>query len=104
MGPSTQNYQLSLSGFTGITPNDPFADHILSGHPFSTYNRSNDRDRNCAINGNGSTAPGGWWHYNCFYINLNYNYRGPLGFIRLARRWYNPPFIEMKIHPSNCKI
>ena len=104
IGPATDNYPLNLSGFTGITPNDPFDDHVLSGYPFSTYDRANDPNRYCAVRGHGSTAPGGWWYRTCFYINLNYNYGGRLGFIRLANTWYSPPFIEVKIRPSNCEI
>ena len=103
VGPATDNYRLSISGFTGITPVDPFATHILSGRPFSTYDKNNNGN-NCAINGHGSTAPGGWWYFGCFYINLNYNYGGPQGFIQLAGTWYSPRFIEMKIRPVDCKI
>ena len=103
VGPATDNYRLSISGFTGITPNDPFdSNHALNGQPFSTYDRNNYG--NCAVSGHGSTAPGGWWHRSCFLINLNYNYGGPYGFIYLARAWYSPPFIEAKIRPSNCEM
>ena len=103
VGPATDNYRLSISGFTGITPTDPFAGHPLNGQQFSTYDRDNDRwSGNCALNGHGSTAPGGWWYNNCFHINLNYNYEGPYGLIYKYR--YSPPFIEMKIRPSNCEI
>ena len=107
VGPATDNYRLSISGFTGITPNDPFdSGHLLNGQQFSTYDRDNDQrsNSNCGLNGHTSTAPGGWWHKGCFLINLNYNYGGPYGFIYLARTWYSPPFIEMKIRPSNCEI
>ena len=33
------SYQLSISGFTGITPADPFKDPELNGQPFSTYDK-----------------------------------------------------------------
>ena len=103
VGPATDNYRLSISGFTGITFNDPFTGHNITGQQFTTYDRDNDQwPDNCAANGHGSTAPGGWWHNNCFFINLNYNYGGPRGFIVLTGTWYSPPFIEMKIRPSNC--
>jgi len=86
VGPATDNYRLSISGFTGITPTDPFATSNLNGKQFSTYDRDNDihSSINCAINGHGSIAPGGWWYEWCFYINLNYNYGGPGGFIYLG--------------------
>ena len=104
--PATHNYILSISGFTGITPTDPFTTHNINGKQFSTLDRDNDIDssRHCALKTYGSTAPGGWWHRNCFHVNLNYNYGAPLGFIKLAGTWYSPPFIEMKIRISNCNI
>ena len=106
VGPATDNYRLSISGFTGITPNDPFTTgHSLNGQQFSTYDRDNDiGSNNCAVNGHGSAAPGGWWYKNCFYVNLNYNYGGPFGFIGLAGKFHSPTFIEMKIRRSNCEI
>ena len=103
VGPATDNYRLNISGFTGITPTDPFTNgHLINGQPFSTRDRPISR---CAINGHGSKAPGGWWYYGCFFINLNYNYGGPYGFILfdINRSWYSPTFIEMKIRPINCR-
>ena len=105
VGPATDNYRLSISGFTGITPDDPFTSHPLNGQPFSTLDKDNDyHSIHCALESHGSKAPGGWWHNRCFFINLNYKYGDQLGFIVLAGSWYSPPFIEMKIRPSNCKI
>ena len=106
VGPATDNYKLSISGFTGITPVDPFTTHPLNGQQFSAYDRDNDKSSgNCALDGHGDES-GGWWHYSCNYINLNYNYNhtGGWGFMRLAYQWYDPIFIEMKIHPVNCEI
>jgi len=104
VGPATDNYRLSISGFTGITLTDPFTTHPLNGQQFSTHDRDNDAwsSVSCAVNGHTSKAPGGWWYKDCFTINLNYNYGGPYGFIKLAGTWYSPPFIEMKIRPTNC--
>ena len=105
VGPPTDDYRLSISGFTGITPTDPFTTQPLNGYQFSTYDRDNDRwSGNCAFNGHGSTAPGGWWHNHCFQINLNYNHDGPHGFILLAGTWYSPNYIEIKVRPVNCNI
>ena len=83
VGPATDNYRLSISGFTGITPTDPFTTHPLNGQQFSTFDRENDLHRSvhCALKSHGSTAPGGWWYWACFHINLNYNYGAPHGFI-----------------------
>ena len=104
VGPSTDNYRLNISGFTGIASKDPFAKEPLSGQQFSTRDRANDPYKYCATSGHGSRAPGGWWYNFCFYINVNYNYGGPHGFIYLAGKWYSPPFIEIKIRPVNCEI
>ena len=96
------NYELSISGFTGITPSDPFSLHVLNGKPFSTFDKSNFGS--CAISAHGSKSPGGWWYNSCFYINLNYNYGGQHGFISFDRStWFSPPFIETKIRPVNCQ-
>ena len=106
VGPATDIYRLSIYiGYiaTGITPTDPFTTGLsIDGQPFSTHDRDNDKNNNdksgshCALKSHGSTTPGGWWHNYCFYINLNYNYGAPNGFIRLAGIWYNPKFIEIK--------
>ena len=88
VGPADDNYWLSISGFTGITPNDPFYSHypiiIINGQSFTTYDRDNDGQSgvNCAVNGHGSTAPGGWWRRHCFLIKFNYNMEDLVG-------WYN---------------
>ena len=42
VGPPTDKYRLSISGFTGITPTDPFSTVPLNGQPFSTLDRDND--------------------------------------------------------------
>ena len=106
VGSATDNYRLSISGFTGITPTDPFTTHNINGQQFSSYDRDNDElsGHNCADDAHGVES-GGWWHLNCNHINLNYNYNGtgPY-FIVLASRWHEPKFIEMKIRPVNCKI
>ena len=105
LGPASDNYRLNISGFTGITPTDPFTTHDINGQQFSTLDRDNDATgANCALKAHSSTSPGGWWYKNCFFINLNHNYGAPTGFIRLAGKYYSPPFIEMKIRTSNCKI
>ena len=85
VGPATDNYRLSILGFTGITPEDPFtALHSINGYQFSTYDRANGPNKHCAVTRHGGTEPGGWWYHNCFYINLNYDYGNPSGFMYLA--------------------
>ena len=105
VGPANDNYKLNISGFTGITPDDPFTTYPINGQYFTTRDRDNDQSSgNCAVRSHGSTAPGGWWHNACFNINANYNYGGPNGFIKLAGTWYVTPSIEMKIRPLNCQV
>ena len=62
VGTPTDNYRLSISGFTGITPTEPFSTHPLNGQQFSTLDKDNDihSSRHCALSTHGSTAPGGW--------------------------------------------
>jgi len=76
----------------------------LNGRPFTTRDRDNDRryNQNCAVDGHGTNATGGWWHYDCFQINLNYNYAGPYGFFYLGDKWHYPSFVEIKIRKVGC--
>ena len=50
VGSASENYPLSIAGFTGITFADPFMQwHPINGRKFSTHNIDNDGDdRNCA--------------------------------------------------------
>ena len=101
VGPANSQYQLSISGFTGITT-DPFdSGHPLDGMKFTTKDRDNDQyGGNCAISGNGNNA-GGWWQNACSYIQMNHQYKHQYS-IYLNRKWYPLPFIEMKIKPITC--
>ena len=44
VGSATDEYPLTISGFTGITPTDPFATGGHNGQKFSTYDNDNDND------------------------------------------------------------
>ena len=61
VGPANNQYQLNISGFTGITDN-PFTTYPLSGMKFTTKDRDNDRrsNGNCALNGHHDHNTGGW--------------------------------------------
>ena len=104
VGSVYDQYRLSVSGFVGVTPTDPFILHKLNGKPFSTVDRLNHRT--CARHAHGSNSPGGWWYNSCFYINLNYNYGGNQGFISFdsGGLWHSPSFIEMKVRPATCNV
>ena len=104
VGPANSQYQLSISGFTGITT-DPFTTHSLDGMKFTTKDRDNDRSNgNCAVTGHGGNA-GGWWYRSCAHIHINHQYKYPgLSYsLRLNGETFPlPPFIEMKIKPITC--
>ena len=103
VGSATDEHPLTISGFTGITPTDPFLNgHPLDGKKFSTYDNDNDALSNInfvAKIGNNR----GWWYNNCWFINPNAKfYHREGGFMYFAGTWYNPRWIEMKIRPLNC--
>ena len=107
IGSATDEYPLTIGGFTGITPTDPFATHPLNGRKFSTYDNDNDlgpKKENCAAEVLRTTNNGGWWFNRCWEINVNFNYvnTGTHKHIKLAGIWYNLNAIEMKIRPLNC--
>ena len=103
VGPANNQYQLSISGFTGVT-DDPIAgSYSLNGMKFTTKDRDNDKHGgNCAVSGNGNNA-GGWWHRSCSYIHVNHQYKHRYS-IYLNSAWYSLPFIEMKIKPVTCSV
>ena len=103
VGSATDEYPLTISGFTGITPTDPFATGGHNGQKFSTYDNDNDKySGNCAKQTTNTKDNGGWWYNNCWHINLNDNYDPAQYTMYLAGTWYNPRWIEMKIRPLNC--
>ena len=105
VGPAADMYRLSISGFTGITPTDPFTEYPINGQRFTTFDRDNDESSgNCGANAGGNETPGGWWYKNCFLINLNYNYDESYGLMHIAGAWYSPELVEMKIRPVNCVV
>ena len=102
VGPPDDRYRLSISGFVGITPADPFVTHPLNGQTFKTLDQP--QGSSCPIFAHSSSKPGGWWHYSCWHINLNHNYGAATGFILFGRLgWFSPPSVEMKIRPVGCQ-
>ena len=100
VGPPDSQYQLSISGFTGITT-DPFT--YVNSMKFTTKDRDNDQiGSNCAVDGHGGNA-GGWWHKDCSYIHLNHQYKHSQS-IHLNNKWRSLPFIEMKIKPYSVNM
>ena len=100
VGPANSQYQLSISGFTGIT-DDPFTGYNINGMKFTTKDRDNDQwGKNCAVSDAGGKA-GGWWYHQCSNIRLNHQYNHSQS-IRLNNKWHPLSFIEMKIKPYKC--
>ncbi|XP_065896255.1 ryncolin-1-like [Dysidea avara] len=106
VGSDSEEYPLTIGGFTGETPTDPFStQQLLNGMKFSTYDNDNDRWRtgNCAVKIGNATDNGGWWYNTCRNINLNSQYDpAQYGLIGFGGIYYNPRWIEMKIHPFKC--
>ena len=109
VGPATEQYPLTISGFTGYTT-DPFVSHLtptsdwaaLNTMKFTTRDQDNDHwPNNCAIPARTSGRGGGWWYNRCTAIFLNAQYNNKY-VIYLNGQWHSLPFIEMKIRPKNC--
>ena len=101
VGPANNQYQLSISGFTGITT-DPFTGtYNINGMKFTTKDKDNDWwDKNCAVHNNDGNS-GGWWYKSCSQIHFNRQYNHSHS-IYLNSKWHSLPFIEMKIKPYKC--
>ena len=106
VGPATEQYPLTISGFTGYTT-DPFKLHqspptsykaALNTMKFSTRDKDNDRwsTGNCVAPTNG-----GWWYNRCtdIYPNILYNNKRAM---YLNGQSHSLPFIEIKIRPKSC--
>ena len=90
VGNASEEYPLTVGWFTGVGTdwfNDKSYPH--NGMKFSTPDNDNDkRSGNCA-----ASFQSGWWHNNCYRININ----------------HQPPYVrgsvlfsEMKIRPKDC--
>jgi len=103
VGPASDNYRLSVSGFSGNT-HDALLYH--NGMAFSTRDRDNDvYQGSCAV-----LYQGAWWYRGCYLSNLNGIYQDlPVGncssiiWNQLAGcdKQYHRKFTEMKIRPRN---
>ena len=101
VGPANSQYQLSISGFTGITT-DPFSTYNINGMKFTTKDKDNDGNvGNCAVKSGHGQDAGGWWYDNCSLIHLNHQYKHNQA-MYLNNQWHSLLFIEMKIKPYKC--
>ena len=86
VGSASEEYPLTVGGFSGVGT-DQFA--YQNGMKFSTPDNDNDKkSTNCA-----AEYKSGWWHNNCYQININ---RQPPTVIDYEL------FVEMKIRPKDC--
>ena len=93
VGTESKEYPLTIGGFTGITPTDPFVTHPLNCENFSTVD--NDKSSsNCAA------AHSGWWHNNCYHFDPNI--QPP--YIYTKSKVFRLLSMKKKIHPRNCII
>ena len=88
VGSANEEYPLTVGGFTGIgTKWFVFRQH--NGMKFSTPDNDNDGNSgNCA-----ASYKSGWWHNNCYNININTRPPHVRGDVL---------FSEMKIRPKDC--
>ena len=98
VGPANSQYQLSISGFTGVTT-DPFTTQPLSGVKFTTKDRDNDK----YSGGNCATNNGGWWYTSCSHMYINRQYKHKHS-IHLNGAWHSLSFFEIKIKPITCNV
>ena len=108
VGPATEQYPLTISGFSGYTT-DPFLSHLtstdhgaaLNTMKFTTRDKDNDlSSRNCAIPAHNGRS-GGWWFNRCTRIGPNSQHNHAFG-ISLNDFWHLFSFIEIKIRPKLC--
>ena len=110
VGPATEQYPLTLSGFSGYTT-DPFNLHhtptsygdALNTMKFTTRDQDNDlnTNNNCALHHNLYFKSGGWWYNKCAHLFPNGPYNSVYK-VALNGPWTTPPFMEIKIRPKYC--
>ena len=103
VGPDTEQYPLTISGFEGVTTDPITGTHSLNQMKFTTRDRNNDQaGHNCAVQGHGGNA-GGWWYNDCSQIHPNHKYNHKQT-IYLNGKWHRLVFIEIKIRGKDCRV
>ena len=112
VGPASDDYRLSISGFSGNTTDPVTESHSvtgtlsINGTRFSTRDRDNDEignGFNCAADALGGNA-GGWWYKYCSLISPNRQYSIQDHSVTLNGHKLPLPSIEIKIRPLNCYL
>ena len=92
VGNNTAEYPLTIGGFTGVTPTDPFKSH--NGLKFTTIDNDNDKNKdvNCATSNNA------WWHHGCYHFNANRH--GSYVYLDSTAYFLNSVEMKMRQHDS----
>ena len=61
VGSASEEYPLTIGGFSGITPTSPFSTGNHNRRKFSTFDNDNSKG-NCARKNNG------WWYHYCWHV------------------------------------
>ena len=89
VGNASEEYPLTVGGFTGVGTDWFARHHPHNGMKFSTPDNDNDKNGgNCAV-----LSKSGWWYNNCHAININRQPPHVAGTVL---------FSEMKIRPKDC--
>ncbi|XP_065915599.1 fibrinogen C domain-containing protein 1-B-like [Dysidea avara] len=103
VGPATEQYPLTISGFTGITTDPITGSHSLNRMKFTTRDRDGDmsRQHNCAVSGHDGNNSGGWWYRSCTHFAPNNQYTDRYT-VWLNGEVHQFQFVELKIRPIDC--
>ena len=101
VGSATEQYLLTISGFTGYTTYSDYTPDnrgaALNTVKFSTRDKDNDQwPGNCT-----NHISGGWWYNKCAHISPNNQYKQKNG-AYLNSQWHSLSLTKMKMRPKNC--
>ena len=103
VGPASEQYPLTISGFNGFTTDPITGSHSLNGMKFTTRDRDSDvsSGHNCAVTGHDGNNSGGWWYRACTHFAPNNQYTDRYT-VYLNGGWHQFQFLELKIRPKDC--
>ena len=100
VGPATEQYPLTVSGYSGATT-DPFSSHDKLNGMNKGYRDNDCWSGKCATYYQDNGFRGGWWYNSCFSIPPTNSYNNKYT-VLLNGQWNSLAFIEMNIRPKNC--
>ena len=103
VGPASEQYPLTISGYDGIRTDPLTGSHSLHGMKFTTRDRDGDLSdhHNCAVTGHDGNHSGGWWYRACTHFAPNNQYTD-IYFVWLNGETHQFHFLELKIRPKDC--